>query len=41
MQAKNLYFAICENKSTSKLMSRKLVIAKTYLFQTSDMVSDI
>ena len=41
MQAKNLYFAICENKSTSKLMSRKLVIAKTYLVKTRDMVLDI
>ena len=36
---KNLDFAICENKSTSNLMSLNLVFAKIYLVKTRDVVS--
>ena len=32
---------ICKNKSTSKLMSRKLVLTKIYLVKTREMVSDM
>ena len=41
IQTKNLDFAICENKSVSKLMSRKLVFVKTYFVKTKEIVSDI